>query len=252
MTGLDGLPALDVHAHLAPDVTAGQIRALGHSHTFAVTRSLAEARQVPARPSDSITWGIGVHPGVPAAQADYDEQDFADLLPRFAVVGEIGLDRRAGHLDRQRATLASVLLVCADQPVLLSIHSNGATSAVLDVLDRHPHPGLILHWWNDDGPELDRAVGSGACFSVNAAMKDAVLNRLPPDRVLTETDFPAARPGARRPGDTRAIEHRLGALWKTDPEVTRHRVWVNLRRLATRAEALDRLPEALADALVAV
>jgi TatD DNase family protein len=251
-SALDGLPALDAHAHIDPTVTPAQVAGLGHSHTFAVTRSLAEAEKVRAAGTRALTWGIGVHPGVPAAQAAYSELEFARLLPRFALVGEIGLDRRAGNLPGQIETLMSVLRVAADEPVLLSLHSTGAASPLLDVLEQHPHPGAILHWWSDDSPALERAVETGAYFSFNAASKPSVLSRVPRDRVLTETDFPAARGRARRPGDTEEIEAVLRGLWGTDASATRHVVWANLRRLATRAHALDRLPEPLADLLEAV
>ena len=246
---LDGLPAFDAHAHIAPDVTAHQVLALAHSYTFAVTRSLDEARQVPSQYASRLMWGIGVHPGVPGAQANYDEAVFARLLPRFALVGEIGLDGRRGNLDRQAETLASILRVTADEPVLLSLHSSGATERTMDLLDAHPHPGAILHWWTDEGPALDRALSSGAYFSVNAAVKSSVLKRLPVERVLTETDFPARRGGGRRPGDTKAIEAIIGETWGVSASEVRNRVWSNLRRLATAAGALDRLPVDLVDLL---
>ena len=58
------LPALDAHAHIAPDVTPTQIAALGQSVVFAMTRSLDEARKVKNRRDPALVWGIGVHPGL--------------------------------------------------------------------------------------------------------------------------------------------------------------------------------------------
>src|SRR5690606_16037122 len=66
------LPALDAHAHIAPDVTPAQIAALGQSVVFAMTRSLHEARQVKNRRDSTLVWGIGVHPGVAAAREAWD------------------------------------------------------------------------------------------------------------------------------------------------------------------------------------
>lgn len=246
---LDGLPSFDAHAHVATDVTADQVQALGHSYTFAVTRSLEEARHVSTRHAHMLTWGVGVHPGVAAAQASYDERAFASLLPRFSLVGEIGLDGRAGHLDRQTETLASILRVAADQPVLLSLHSSGATEQIVDLLEERSLPGAIFHWWTDEGPALDRAIATGAYFSVNAAMKTGIIGRLPADRVLTETDFPARWAGGRKPGDTAGIESILGVSWGLPVAAVRQNIWSNLRRLATSVGALDRLPYALVDTL---
>lgn len=246
---LDGLPSLDAHAHIDSTVTTRQVAALGHSHTFAVTRSLDEARRVPRWSADRLTWGLGVHPGVKTAQATYTAADFAALLPKFALIGEIGLDKRAGDLTAQTDVLTSVLAIAADHPVLLSVHSAGAAEPLLETLHKHPHPGVIFHWWTDSGPALERAIATGAYFSVNAAVQPDILNRIPDDRILTETDFPAKRAEARRPGDTDSVERLLSKHWQTGPQATRHRIWANLRRLAARAEALDRLSEALADIL---
>ncbi len=60
-----GLPSLDCHAHIAPDVTRHQLDTLGHTHIFAVTRSLSEAEEVAERVDSRLTWGIGIHPALP-------------------------------------------------------------------------------------------------------------------------------------------------------------------------------------------
>jgi TatD DNase family protein len=246
------LPALDCHAHIAPDVTSAQIRSLGDAFVFAVTRSLAEADYVTRRADHNLTWGLGVHPGVKRARAAFDESEFRRLLPYFSVVGEIGLDRRAGDLPDQARILRTVLTAAAAEPVLLSVHSAGAARPFLDILSEHPHPGLILHWFTGTASETDAAIATGAWFSVNAAMTDAVLDVLPPDRVLPETDFPAHRTLAGRPGDTAALETRLAGIWGTTRGQVRHRCWANLRRLAVHAGALDRLPAPLAERLLEV
>jgi TatD DNase family protein len=246
------LPALDAHAHLAPDVTPAQVRALGHCHVFAVTRSLEEAAHVQKHPAPSLTWGLGVHPGAASARDTFERQRFTALLPSFALVGEIGMDRRAGHREQQAAILRSILQMCTDQPVLLSVHSAGQSAETLELLAETPHPGTILHWWNTDGPTLDTAIATDAYFSVNAAMSSTMLARIPIDRVLTETDFPARATSSRRPGDTRRIEEELAMVHQMTVTEVRHRVWVNLRRLAVRAAVLDRLGDNLADQLLSM
>lgn len=250
---MSDLPALDCHAHVAPDVTGPQIRGLDGAHVFAVTRSLAEAAAASRRPRDeTVTWGLGIHPGLAAARALYNPKEFGRLLPQFGLIGEIGLDREAGHLPQQTEILRGVLRQCQDQPVLLSLHSSGATAEIGELLASHPHPGAILHWYLGT-PEQTRLVAdTGAYFSVNAAMDDEAIAALPPERVLPETDF--ARPGRRgkKPGDTAALEARLTGIWQAQPSDVRHRCWANLRRVAVAAGALDRLAEATADLLVDV
>src|SRR6266536_773024 len=97
-----GLPALDCHAHLAPDVTAAQLRTLGATVIFAVTRSLAEAATVSGRRDPQLLWGCGVHPGVRAALEGFDRSWFEWLTERFTLVGEVGMDARSGRRSLQR------------------------------------------------------------------------------------------------------------------------------------------------------
>ena len=247
----DRLPTLDCHAHIAPDVTHSQLATLGHSHVFAVTRSLSEARLVMNRDDRGLTWGIGVHPAVATARAEYNPEVFRQLLPRFALVGEVGLDRR-GTRDEQERILSDVLGACDGKPVMISIHSTGRTRAVLDLVKQRPHPGVILHWFLGTSSELTEAVRLGTYFSVNSAMSDALLAAMPRDRVLPETDFPARQVRARTPGETTALEKRLATLGRISDQETRHQLWTNLKRLAVVSGAINVVSESLADTLLTV
>lgn len=221
--------ALDAHAHIATDVTAAQVRRIDTAVVFAVTRSLSESAAVPHGCYPTMVWGIGVHPGDSAALDRYDGDRFSRLLPRFPLVGEIGLDRRAGRRERQREVFIDILTRVVDAPVLLSIHSSGVPGEVVDLVERYRPRAPILHWFPGDARDIGRAVAVGAWFSVNAAAKSQTLAALPPDRVLTETDFPSTRRhGSARPGATEPIETRLAEAWGCDVADVRPRVWRNL------------------------
>jgi TatD DNase family protein len=64
------LPAIDAHAHVLPDVSADDLRQLG-AFVFAVTREGKEWEPALRRHDDLAIWGVGVHPGVPAAIAGF-------------------------------------------------------------------------------------------------------------------------------------------------------------------------------------
>lgn len=122
------LPALDCHAHLAQDVTAEQLDALGQVTVFAVTRSLEEGEEVARRTDPQLVWGCGVHPGRTRALSSYDADRFRNLIQRFVLIGEVGLDRRAGKVEEQKLVFRSILNVIRDLPVITSIHSAGCTT----------------------------------------------------------------------------------------------------------------------------
>jgi TatD DNase family protein len=247
------LPALDCHAHIAPDVTPPQLDALGDVVVFAVTRSLDEAERVSRRADPRLVWGCGVHPAVAEALSAFDERRFRRLLSRFALVGEVGMDRRAGGLDQQAAVLRSIMRAVADEPVLLSLHSAGCADKLVDVLAERPHPGAILHWFLGDDDSLRRAVDFGCFFSVNGSMSEETLSRIPADRMLPETDFPATkrRGGGRAPGAVKDLEERVASVLGETRESVRRRWYRNLRSIATASKALDRLPENLFNLLLA-
>lgn len=244
------LPPVDAHAHIAADVTAAQVGGLAPAVVFAMTRSVKESLYTlrsGAASSENLVWGLGSHPGVEQTVARFDGDAFEQAVARFALIGEVGLDRR-GDSASQTEMFRRVLQAASGQPVVLSVHSTGRCSAVLDEIERAPHAGVILHWFNGSAAEVERAVGLGCYFSVNAAMSEASLGRMPYERVLTETDFPASRAKtvASRPGDVARIE---GMLTKQYGSNSRRLVWQNLAEVCRRSGATERMPVAIQDRL---
>jgi TatD DNase family protein len=118
---------------------------------------------------------------------------------------------------------------------------------VLDCVDSSQAKGVILHWFMGDGAAVDRAVELGCFFSVNAAMSDEALRRLPFDRVLPETDFPSsrARTGASAPGDIGRLEMRTSQLTKKPLPAIRLHWYQVLGRAIDEGGAWSRTPRLL-------
>jgi len=146
--------------------------------------------------------------------------------------------------SRPGQVLADALAAVADRPVLVSLHSGGCATKVVDLVAAQPPRGPILHLFTGDADTARRAADAGCFFSVNEAMRPGQLVSLPAGRVLPETDFPAAC--------RRGLERRLAAVWATDPITVRWQLWRNLRGLVLQASVLERLPDAIADHLIAV
>lgn len=249
-----GIPALDCHAHVSPEVTDKEIERLRNAVVFSVTRSLKEAERVVGRTDSHLVWGCGTHPGLSSAIQGYDPDKFSSLVSKFALVGEVGLDRKAGHLDKQSDVLRSILRIVKDEPVLVTIHSAGCVEQTLEIIAEQPHPGLILHWFKGSRGQIKEATALGCYFSVNAAMSAEALDSIPIERMLPETDYPFAKRagGGVLPGDTSNIERRAGKAKGLERSAVRRRWYRNLRRLAMDSGALDRLSESVADLLLMV
>lgn len=256
MTFPETLPPLDCHAHVAPDVTRAQVKMLDGAVVFAVTRSLDEAALVVERSDPGFLWGCGVHPALKEPLAGFDRDRFASLLDNFLLVGEVGLDRRAGGMQVQENVFLEILQVVEPQAVLTSIHSAGCAANVVRALVTHPPRGAILHWFLGEQSLIDEAVRLGCSFSVNVAMSDDQIARLPKDRVLPETDFPHVRRGApsppKRPADVTSLEERLSVVWTCDIAQVRLQLFRNLRETVRRAGMMETIPDWFADVLLAV
>lgn len=248
-----GFPPLDCHAHISPDVTGDQLARLAPAIIFAVTRSPDEARCVVRRRDQHVVWGLGAHPSYVAKGGEVDLSLLHRLLPHFALLGEIGLDRRSGHLDRQTAGLRRVLEAIREEPVVLSLHSSGCIDKLLDMLEVVPHPGVVLHWFTGTPEQLDRASRLGCYFSVNVGMDLRLISQVPPNRLLPETDYPATRRrGCQLPGDLAALESAVVSIHDTTIEDVRMQWYRNLRTLMLDSGAIDRLPSTVSDLLLLV
>lgn len=142
---------------------------------------------------------VGLHPEV-VAQRHHEVALLCGLLPECRYVGEIGLDGSPPHratLDLQKKVFTRILAESAKLGGrILTIHSRGAATAVLDALERQPLAGIpILHWFSGSRRELERATALGCWFSIGPAMMRSKKGRelaalMPLDRILTETDAP--------------------------------------------------------------
>lgn len=237
--------SLDTHAHIKPDIAPRELDVLA-ACVFAATRSLAEYDQVSGRTDPNIAWGVGCHPGLVGAIRGFEATRFRSCLETAAVVAEIGLDSTSRvPMADQVAVFESAVGILAEEPRIVSIHSYKATGVVVDVLERHRPPGVILHWWLGNEEETARAVEVGAFFSLNASQlrKWPLVARLPQDRVLLETDHPFGdrQTKPQRPGNLIDAEARLGRSLDLTAAATRRLVWQNLKALISRCPAVGAL-----------
>lgn len=247
---MPSLPELDCHAHVAPDITKRQLAGLDGALIFAVSRSLGESAWALQQASEpTLLRGLGVHPASRRALRQFDVRAFERLLPEFALIGEIGLDRRAGSLAQQQAVLDQILERVAQERLICSLHSAGCAAEVVETLGRHPVRAPVLHWFTGPRRLIADAIRLGCWFSVNAAMTDDQLAAIPPERTLPETDFPSG--AGRRPGDVSELEARLGCLWQLETDQVRTALYANVSQLVAVSSVTGRLPSGFLRALAA-
>lgn len=186
--------------------------------------------------------GLGLHPEL-VEQRHEEVDEFGRLLPQARYVGEIGIDGSARHrssFDLQRRVFRKVLRLTAEAGGrIMSIHSRGAATSVLDEIEQHPEAGTaVLHWFSGTLGELRRASELGCWFSVGPAMLRTkkgrrLLEEMPPDRVLTESDGPFTQDqgGPIVPWGLRSAIRVLGEVWTLSENDVQGQLKRNLKSL---------------------
>lgn len=198
--------AFDFHCHidLFPDpvgtIAACEIKRL---FTLAVTttpKAWAQNRRW-TEGRHYIHAALGLHPEL--AGERYDEITLLEqLMPDARFVGEIGLDGSSKYWNSWLIQKSIFIRVLETAQRLggrvASIHSRRAAREVLACLAEHTTPQRvlpILHWFSDTVSLTRQAVEQGCYFSINHRMLSsrsgaAVVEGIPADRILIETDAP--------------------------------------------------------------
>ena len=174
-----------------------------------------------------IFTALGIHPQL-AFNFQLELDLFKKLLPETRFVGEIGIDGSREfktNIDQQIQVFQSILKECEVRGGrILSIHSRNSASLVLDELEMTLDNNVpILHWFSGNLTELERAIALDCWFSIGPAMfysskGKQLIQRMPPNRILTETDSPFVQLQGKRlmPWDIETHHRHLSDLLGLD------------------------------------
>lgn len=201
---------LDAHAHLqdprirAPEVLEA-LRALGVACVVVNGTRESDWPEVAslARTYPFVLPSYGLHPWFLAERsAEWRERLCAYLDQGGACVGEIGLDRWIPDYDweDQRAVFIDQLALAAERNLPVTIHCLKAWGALREILASHPLPerGFLLHAYGGPVEMVPEFVSLGAYFSFSGYFllerkqdRREGFARIPPERLLVETDAPS-------------------------------------------------------------
>ncbi|MGI8397476.1 Qat anti-phage system TatD family nuclease QatD [Agrobacterium deltaense] len=238
---------IDMHCHLDLYPSPGRVIAEADKRgvfVLAVTTTpkafLGNVRLTEGR--KRIRVAVGLHPELVATR-HREVDEVRRLMAHTKYVGEVGLDGSPDHiasLPLQKEVFTDIIQHAEGHGGrILSIHSRGAATPALDVLEASVNKSLpILHWFSGTMKELSRAIDLGCWFSVGPAMLRGRKGRelaaaMPRERILTETDGPFATNGstALMPWDVEKSLQVMAESWECTSNEADRNLHKNLRNL---------------------
>jgi TatD DNase family protein len=241
---------IDTHCHLDlyPDPSSVAEQANAGSFTVICvtnTPSAFERAYPHVRSFSNIRLAIGLHP-LAVADSQGEWQRFQELVQKTSYVGEVGLDFSPAGAPTKSLQLSAfrfVLTSIRTLPRFVTIHSRGAESAVIELLEELANGPMVFHWYSGSVTNLDRALSLGHYFSINPAMLTSakgrrVIERIPQNRIFLETDGPFVKVGGRSaiPADVAHVAAGLAQIWGVSLIEARKQINSNLWELMDRLQ----------------
>ncbi|GFO67494.1 TatD family hydrolase [Geomonas limicola] len=240
---------VDFHCHLDlyPDHEAAVARAeAARVYTLSVTttpKAWPRNHEL-TRGTRYVRAALGMHPQLVAERID-ELPLWERHLPETRYVGEVGLDagpRFYESIELQKHVFRTILERCSEAGgKILSIHSLRSVPVVLDMIERYlprNRGAVVLHWFTGSKSEARRAAALGCYFSLNAEMirsdrGRALIESLPLDHILTETDGPFTHIDERpaEPLDIRVTTETLAKVRNVTVDEIAKAILANLQAL---------------------
>ena len=144
-----------------------------------------------------IRLALGMHPLL-ATERKIEVPLFKRLVDQTSYIGEIGLDfSKEGYAtkDDQIEVLHELLSEIRGKKKIVSVHSRKAEKELLALLCEYEIENVVFHWYSGPVDLIPDILAQGYYFSVNEAMclsknGRAIIEKIPRERLLTETDAP--------------------------------------------------------------
>ncbi len=203
---------VDSHAHLDNEAFAGDLpeilrraREAGVDRIVTIGTDVDSSRraQALAEAHDDVWFAAGIHPQAADNPGDLGALRALAAHPRAVAVGETGLDfvKNYSSVPNQKDLFVRHLEIAleADKPV--TIHCREAHGDLYPILRAHAPIRGVIHCFSGTWPDAENYLGLNFYLSIAGPVtypsaKDLreVVQRIPLDRMLLETDCPFLPP----------------------------------------------------------
>ncbi|QTB25653.1 Qat anti-phage system TatD family nuclease QatD [Lysinibacillus sphaericus] len=184
----------------------------------------------------NIRPALGFHP-LHIQNKENELKIFLRNVDKTSYIGEIGLDfTKKGQKNRhlQIEVFETILKIISSKSKFITIHSRKAEQEVLDMLIKYNMQPCVFHWYTGPLYLIEKIIKSGHFFSINPYMTTHVngikiINKIPKDRILTETDGPFAKVNGNTilPVHVKEVINYLSTCWEISFEETQKQIYSN-------------------------
>lgn len=152
-----------------------------------------------SKQSNSILPFIGIHPECANEELDPMITLIQDNLDIISGIGEVGLDPTYVNSNEDKKNqihvFESLLSIAERNQKPISIHSRKSLDHVFEILTSYQTKNILLHWFDGNKKQLQRAMDMDCFVSYGPVMiyasdKQALLAKTDEDKILVETDGP--------------------------------------------------------------
>jgi len=142
---------------------------------------------------------IGIHPEKASDNAEPVFELINKNMEHISGIGEIGLDHTYSNSDedllKQEKVFRTQLSLAEKFVKPVSIHSRKTLNDILEILQSYNIPNVLLHWFDGNKKQLQKAMDLGHYVSFGPVMvyskdKQVLLSKANKDKILVETDGP--------------------------------------------------------------
>ena len=246
---------IDSHLHLDDEKLSASVQQIlqdmqQHNVEFVINNSCNYQSMldsvVLAKENLQVFATVGMHPH---ESKDFDDlfrttmQNLATSCDKVVAVGEIGLDYYYDLSDRkiQRDVFAEQIEIADKLGLPITLHIRDAYGDAWDILTaqkKHLNNGVLWHCYSGSaelarqGVQLGHFYAFGGAITFKNAKKEEVLNVIPMDRVLSETDSPYMAPVPLRgtlntPSNIPLIVDKMAQIYGVDVGVMEEQIRKN-------------------------
>lgn len=144
-----------------------------------------------------IRLALGYHPEM-VDYYDFNKDIFNKYFATTNYIGEVGIDGSKKYLHNINTQIEIFDYICSrvsNKNKIMTIHSKKAEDIVLEKLKKYKIKYAIFHWYSGSTKLIKEIIDNGYYFSVNPSMLNTqkgkeILNNIPLERILFETDGP--------------------------------------------------------------